>query len=139
MELTIDGVINEIKDIEYCIDNIGSSFNAEHSDFEGFRFTLFSGEQLTVQSGGCNTWLMQELGGKRLIGFRVVETDYPQNTGVGLVTERNIRQIQAIVDCVACDTSLIQLNDIDNKELVIGSGSSAPIVIIDDPVSRNYL
>ena len=36
------------------------------------------------------------MNGKRLVGFKVVETDYPG----GEIVLRNIRQIQPIVDCL---------------------------------------
>ena len=47
-EFNIGGVTNEIKHIEYCIDKTNSPEPSMHSDFEGFRFTLFSGEQITL-------------------------------------------------------------------------------------------
>ena len=43
-EFTIDGELQEIKDIEYCIDGLGS--NGVDGDLEGFRFTLFSGDTI---------------------------------------------------------------------------------------------
>ena len=136
VEFTIDGVINEIKDIDICIDPTN---NGPGNDFEGFRFTLFDNSQIELQTTNppCASWEKQELNGKRLIGFRVVETDYPDTDG--FIVARNIRQIQPIVDCVACDVSMISLQTIENLSLEIGSGSSTPQILIVDLVSQNYL
>ena len=70
----------------------------------------------------------------------MVETDYPYLDTTGFIVARNIRQIQPIVDCVACDVSMISLQQtVVSSTLVIGSGSSIPVVMIVDPVSQNYL
>ena len=52
---------------------------------------------LQTRNPECAKWQKQELNGKRLVGFRVVETDYP---GTLNIVDRNIRQIQPIVDCL---------------------------------------
>ena len=105
----VDGSqINEIKDIEFCFDFINNP-TAAGGDFEGFRFTLFNNQQIELQTNNptCAQWQMQELNGKRLIGFRVVETDYPGFPGTQDIVARNIRQIQPIVGCAPCDVSMI--------------------------------
>ena len=83
----------EIKAIEYCIDK--STLNEYSHDLEGFRFTLYDDQVVTLatRQGGtgswCKDWFMQDLGGKRLIGFRVVEADYLNF----VYLDRNIREI----------------------------------------------
>ena len=69
----------------------------------------------------------------------MVETEYPVDPKWGYITARNIRQIQAIVDCVECNTSLIQLRSIEDKSLIIGSGFLGPIILVSDPVSQTNL
>ena len=63
-----------------------------------------------------------------------METDYPDNTDKGYIVKRNIRQIRAIVD-----TGFIQLKTIEDKTLVIGSGSLDPFLVVDGPISQSNL
>ena len=56
VEFTIGGVVKEIKDIELCIDGVGTSSTG--SDFEGFRFTLSDDTQIELQTTNptCRRW-----------------------------------------------------------------------------------
>ena len=50
VEFNIGGVTNEITQIEYCIDKKNRPEDNVHIDFEGFRFTLSSGEKVTLEA-----------------------------------------------------------------------------------------
>ena len=52
---------------------------------------MIDGQQITLNTNNCFDWFKQELNGKRIIGFKVVVTDYPQDSPIGYVAARNIR------------------------------------------------
>ena len=76
----------DLKTIQMCVD--ASNYHKYHSDFEGFIFTQYDDvvQELTPECPRVEDWIPVDLTEKRLIGFKVIESDYID----GL---RNIRSI----------------------------------------------
>ena len=79
-----------------CVDN-QSSGNPINADFEGFIFTEYDDvvQELTPHCPHEEDWISVDLTERRLIGFKVIESDY--------AGKRNLRSIQLITDTPACD------------------------------------
>ena len=71
-EITLE---KDLQALEICLDDLSSS---PHDDFEGFNFIEYGGRE-TKLSPSCNWGRDSEiidLVGKRLVGFKVVVSDY---------------------------------------------------------------
>ena len=68
-----------------------------NSDFEGFKFTEYDDvfQELTPHCHREEDWISVDLTERRIIGFKVVESDY--------VGKRNLRSIQLITDTPTCE------------------------------------
>ena len=88
-----------------------------NSDFEGFILTEYDDvvQELTPKCNEEEDWISVDLTEKRLIGFKVIESDYTDG-------RRNLRSIQVITDTPACDDTQFKIDTIQDMSQVIGTG-----------------
>ena len=86
-----------------CVDS-SQGQQKVHADFEGFKFTDYADvlKELTPSCNNKNDWISVDLTNRRLIGFKIYESDYIDG-------RRNVRGIQVITDTPSCDNTKITI------------------------------
>jgi hypothetical protein len=90
---------------------------APHADFEGFSFLEYGATKKKSLAAGCprKDYVAFDLTRSRLIGFRVIISDYQQG-------QQNIRAICPLLDTPDCAETELYLSETRDLSAEIGNG-----------------